>query len=54
MLISPHIYNVLKGHDYNYVQVSCLLENSFDTATAAQLVLEYNVYPLLLNCLIEG
>uniref|UniRef100_A0A5B7CBC0 26S proteasome non-ATPase regulatory subunit 5 n=1 Tax=Davidia involucrata TaxID=16924 RepID=A0A5B7CBC0_DAVIN len=35
--------------------VSCLLENVDETTvTAARLVLEYDVYPLLLNCLVDG
>lgn len=34
--------------------VSCLLEKTYDTATAIQLVLEYKLYPLLLTSLIEG
>ncbi|XP_058101040.1 uncharacterized protein LOC131245531 isoform X2 [Magnolia sinica] len=35
--------------------VSCLLENvNEDTASAVQLVTEYDVYPLLVNCLIDG
>ncbi|XP_052177389.1 uncharacterized protein LOC127791511 isoform X2 [Diospyros lotus] len=35
--------------------VSCLLENSDDTfVSAARLVIKYDVYPLLLKCLIDG
>uniref|UniRef100_A0A164Y2A7 26S proteasome non-ATPase regulatory subunit 5 n=1 Tax=Daucus carota subsp. sativus TaxID=79200 RepID=A0A164Y2A7_DAUCS len=34
--------------------VSSLLDNTHDTATAIQLVLEYKVYPLLLTSLIQG
>ncbi|KAA8523937.1 hypothetical protein F0562_010360 [Nyssa sinensis] len=35
--------------------ISCLLENVDETTvTAARLVLEYDVYPLLLNCLVNG
>lgn len=34
--------------------VSCLLEKTYDTATAIQLVLEYKLYPLLLTSLSEG
>ncbi|KAL8147741.1 hypothetical protein AgCh_005167 [Apium graveolens] len=34
--------------------VSCLLEKTYDTATAIQLVLEYKLYPLLLTSLTEG
>lgn len=34
--------------------VSCLLEKTYDTATAIQLVLEYKLYPLLLTSVSEG
>lgn len=42
-------------HVCSSVQVSCLFANaSIDSEAASQLILEHEIYPLLVSCLIDG
>ncbi|KAI8008115.1 hypothetical protein LOK49_LG07G03117 [Camellia lanceoleosa] len=55
IIYNPYFYKKASSLFEQFEQVSCLLETSDETTvSAARLVIEYDVYPLLLKCLTDG